>query len=567
MDEFYRLFVGWEMGPLLMVSVIVMAGLAGGGVARLCRAPAITGNIVAGTLLGATLLKGANAAQALEPLSAFAMGLIALTVGGHFSYRRLHNALRRILCIVSLEVACAATLVFLTVKMLGGSWPAALLLAAFSVETAPATTVALIKENRAKGPFVKTLLGTVSIDSSLCIILFAFTERMVGDLSGASRFGVGMVLLHTGYQLLGSAAIGLLLGNVVERLIHRPQFHNFTTVFVAILVGTGLARHLGLSPLLSCLFLGGYLGNSSRAAEEQLRVLEPIELLLYTMFFTLGGAALRWEALAGGGLLCLAYIVARILGKGIGAALGGLLSGVSRRIWTNMAIGLVPQAGVAIGLVVLLEGDPRVSTDISALVGAVILGAVTLNEILGPLTTRLALRRAKEAGLDRPRLIEFLQEEFILPNLEAQDKWEAIRKLTDFFILTHNVEPDRRARLYRSVVEREKTMSTAVGVGAAIPHGIVDSGPGIQGVMGICREGIDFEAPDGIPVRLIVLIVTPKDHEKQHLEVLASLSAMISNDPVRERIIASIDANDAWEIIESEEVRDFNYFIEAGEEA
>ena len=80
--------------------------------------------------------------------------------------------------------------------------------------------------------------------------------------------------------------------------------------------------------------------------------------------------------------------------------------------------------------------------------------------------------------------------------------------------------------------------------------------------MAISSEGVDFDAPDGKPVKLSVLIVTPQDHEKRHLEVLASLSSMISHEQVRTRLIAALDANDAWEVLESEESRSYNYFLE-----
>jgi mannitol/fructose-specific phosphotransferase system IIA component (Ntr-type) len=241
---------------------------------------------------------------------------------------------------------------------------------------------------------------------------------------------------------------------------------------------------------------------------------------------------------------------------------GGVVSKTSRRIWSSIPLGLMPQAGIAIGLVVLLEGDPRIPRDITELVGAVVLAAVTINEIIGPFFTRAALRRAREAGLDRPRLMEFLQEEFILTDIQAEDKWDALAKLTDFFALTHNIRPRHRDKILASVVERERELSTAVGMGCAIPHGRIDAGSAVQGVLGICRDGIDFDAPDGAPVKLIVLIVTPKEHEKRHLEVMASLASMMSNEQVRERLVAAINANDAWEIIEHEEGRGYNYFLD-----
>ena len=558
-----------DAGPLLVLSFVLLSGLAGGWVARKFRVPAITGNIIAGALLGATVLQTTDAVHALRPLSEFAVGLIAVAAGGHLSYRRIHNALRRIISITIFEVAGAFTLVFLAMHAMGAGWQASLLLAALAAETAPATTMAVIRETRSRGPFVKTLLGVVSVDTSLCIVLFAFVKSGVAHYhvsDGQAGFG-SVALAATAWQLLGSPVIGIGLGYAIDRLVNRPRFHHFSAVFIAILVAIGLSNYLGLSPLLTCLFIGVHLGNASQIGERQLRALEPLELLLFTLFFTLAGIGLHLDSLPTAGLYCLVYAVARIAGKGLGGTFGGFLAGTTSRIWRNIPLGFVPQAGVAIGLVILLEGDPRVPPETAQFVATLILAAVTLNEIIGPFFTRMALARARESGLDRPRLMEFLQEEFILPNLHAKDKWDALRKLTDFFIRTHALDPHERERLYDTIVERERDMSTAIGRGAAIPHGRVESGPGIQGALAICHEGLDFDAPDNEPVRLIVLIVTPKEHESQHLQVLASLSAMISDEAIRRRLMAAISANDAWEVIEAEEATSFNYFIEDEETA
>lgn len=558
-----------QPGPLLVLSIIVLAGGAGGWAAKRLRVPSITGNIVAGAVLGFTLLHGIEAAKVLQPLSSFAMALIAAAVGGHLSYRRIHNALRRIVSIAVLESLSVAVLVTMACHfLLNTSWPVAALLGCTAVETAPATTVALVNETRARGTFVKTLLSVVAIDNILCIMLFAFVETLDADYyDPLLKLSMSRALWDTGWQLLGSMLLGLGLGKITQRIIHtHAEFHNFSMTFVAILLATGLSEFLGLSPLLSALFFGVYLGNSTLETEEQMDSLKPIEPLLHICFFTLAGAGLHLDSMVEVGLLCLVYVVVRLAAKALGACLGGLLSRSSRRIWGNLALAFMPQSAVAIGLVVILEGDARIPPEISSHVGTLVLAAVTVNELVGPLLTRLALHRAREAGLDRPRLIEFLQEECILTGLTAEDKWEALRKLTDFYGLVHNVPPAERKRIYQTVVEREESMTTAVGMGAAIPHGRIESGNSIRGVLGICREGIDFGAPDGKPVRLIMLIVTPRDHEKRHLEVMAGLAGMIQNEVVRERLVAAIDANDAWEIIEDEEARGYNYFLEGDEE-
>ncbi len=556
------------MGPLLILGIVLLAGSAGGWVARRIHVPSITGNIVAGVILSFTLFHGMNIAHALQGLSAFAIGLIAVTAGGHFSYRRIHNAMRRIIFISLFESLMAVLVVFFSLRLIGQSWQVSLLLGCLAASTAPATTVALIRENHAKGPFVKTLLAAVSIDSSICILLFAFVHSLLGGLyaHGEVALGFSEGMKQTIWQLVGSGSFAILLGFGTSKLFDHHRFHDFSVLLVGILFAVGFSQYVHFSPLLTCLFFGAYLGNSSRENEEQLNALDPIEPLLYTAFFTLAGTAVHLELLATAGFLCVLYVVARMFGKGLGAWIGATLSHSSKRIRKSIPLGFVPQAGVALGLVVILQGDDQVPEEISSLIGTVVLAAVTVNEIIGPFFTRAALRKSKEAGLDRPRLVEFLDEEFIMPKLRAKDKWEALEKLVNFYAATHKISKKERAHVLETVLEREKEAPTGIGQGGAIPHGRVNSGTNIQGVMAICPDGINYDAPDEQPVRLLVLIVTPKEHEKRHLEVLASLSLMLSNAAIRSRLITAIDANDAWEVVESEESRSFNYFLEMGED-
>jgi mannitol/fructose-specific phosphotransferase system IIA component (Ntr-type) len=262
------------------------------------------------------------------------------------------------------------------------------------------------------------------------------------------------------------------------------------------------------------------------------------------------------------GGMALVYFASRFIGKGLGAALGGVIGKCSKRLWQNMSFSLVPQAGIAIGLVVLLDADESMPREMTHAVGAIILAAVTINEIVGPFFTKAALVRSKEAGRDRQRLVEFMAEEFITVNLKATNRWDAIRELVAFLMLTHRVEHITAEELYETIIEREKEMSTGLGNGIAIPHGRIKNGRDIQGVMAICRDGIDFDAPDGVPVKLIMLIVTPEEKKDMHLKVLSSLSAMVSDEAIRTRIMAAISPEDAMEVIESEEARGFNYFLD-----
>lgn len=555
------------MSPLLILGIILVAGMSGGALAYRFKLPVVTGNLLAGVLVGPAclnLFSGTDMAAALLPLSTFAMALITVVVGSQLSYRRIHNALRRIISITFFEVLGALVLVTLAIGFISGDWPMAFVLGCVATATAPATTVALVRETRAKGSYVKTLLSVVALDNMACILLFAFSSALVADFygSGSESVTITLALSHTLWQFFGSLLLGILLGTVSERLVRRFHVHDFSAVFVVILLSVGLSDYFNLNTLMTSLFLGVYLGNSSEEVARQTRALEPIEMLLFACFFTVAGASLHFATMLDAGLLCAIYLVARFVGKLVGACAGGILAKSSRRIWSNTGFGLVPQAGVAIGLVVLLSGDARFPQEFRQIIETVVLAAVVVNEIVGPFFTRLALRRANETNKDRRRLIEFLHEEFILVNLEAEDKWDALKKITDFYCKTHHTPLSERDGLYATIESREKEQSTGIGLGAAIPHGRIARGSGIRGVLAILKNGLEFDALDGEPVRLVMLVVTPKGYEKEHLEVMASLARMMSDDAIRTRLLAAINANDAWEIIESEETPTYNYFIE-----
>lgn len=556
-----------HMSPFLVVGILILAGFFGGWVAKLLRLPHVTGNILGGVVVGPAclgLIGTHEQLHDLQPLSTFAMSLVAVSIGGHLSYRRIHNSLRRIISISLFEVGFSVITVMAAAKLFGMDWPTTCLLGAISASTAPATTIALIRETRAKGPFVKTLISAVALNNILCILLFVMMRTFVDAYfeSGETAGKVDDALILSAYHLIGALVLGLGAGWISKVLVSKPKFHDFTTILLAIMLLDGLAAYLQLSPLLVNLFFGVYLGNSSEVAERQLTTLVPLEPILYVCFFTLAGVSLHLDAMLAVGLLALIYAGARVLGKSIGAALGGMVGRCSPRIWQNMSYALYPQSGIAIGLVILLSNDAYIDDAVKQTVSAIILAGVTLAEIVGPFCTKAALARSGEANRDRQRLVEFLAEEFIVVDLRALDKWDAIRQLVAFLMRTHRVEHISQEELYQSVVDRENDISTAMGRGIAIPHGHIEKGPAIQGVMGICRTGIDFDSPDGDPVRLIMLIVTPKDKKDMHLKVLASLSSMVRDDAIRKRLMAAISPEDAMEVIESEEARDYNYFLE-----
>jgi mannitol/fructose-specific phosphotransferase system IIA component (Ntr-type) len=223
---------------------------------------------------------------------------------------------------------------------------------------------------------------------------------------------------------------------------------------------------------------------------------------------------------------------------------------------------LIPQAGLAVGLMLLVTEDPTFA-EIRDLFLAVVLTVVLLNELVGPVLARWALGRSGEVGRDRARLIDFLHEENIVTELAALTKEQAIGQLVDVLVRTNRVRVDREA-LLASVLERERQSSTCLGDGFAIPHGELADGDRILGALGISSRGLHFDAPDGRPVHCMVLLATPGHERGRHLEVLAALARAIGSDRgIQQQLYHARTPAHAYDLLHAEEAaEDFNYFFE-----
>jgi mannitol/fructose-specific phosphotransferase system IIA component (Ntr-type) len=439
-----------------------------------------------------------------------------------------------------------------------------LLLAAFTVSGSPATTIALVKEARARGVFVKTLVGGVALNNMSSIALFAIAHvatRVALDPTAEHSFIDYLLAPVRAISL--SAVLGLSSGAALvfaTRRIVRPE-RLATASIVTILVTCGLALQLGFSPLLAALFVGVATANLSPEKEELgVLALADFEVAILAVFFTLAGMQLHVGHLVpAAGVVFLVFAI-RFAGKILAGGLAMSLAGATSKMRRYLGLALLPQAGVAVGLIVLVQEDPALAEvrDFFLTVG---LGVVTLNEIIGPLATKLALERSGEAGKDRPRLIDFIREEHIITDLQANTKDEAIATLTDWLIETHGLNVDRE-RLLGSVRTREAEMSTCVGNGLAVPHGELDEGDLMVGVMGLSRVGLPFDTPDGRPVHCIVLLATPASQRDRHLEVLASLMRAIGADPnIQWQLYNAKSSAHAYELLHTEQAEDFNYFL------
>jgi len=393
----------------LVLGLLLMSGLLFGFVAVRYGFPRVAAYVIAGVLFSDSLLGGyigLSLGSGAEPLTAFALAIIAYLIGGSISVADLRRTGKVILSTVIAETFGAALLVtvslyFLLPDELYGipAQNVALAFGAIAVTTAPAATIAVLHQYRAQGPFTSTLLGVVALDDAVGIILFAFI--MVFTTGASLATTLGAALFEIGGALLLGAAIGFGL-HLAAKKVHQGSLR-LPVVFTAILLAIGLAEQLGFSSLLTAMILGfssrWFLGA---AGDRLFAPIEYFEELVFLLFFTVAGAHFDPSVLTQHLGLISIYFFTRLVGKTLGAAGGAKLSGAEPQVARWLGFGLAPQAGVAVGLALTLSQYP-VFAGASRLIVNVILGTTLLNELIGPLLVKVALTQTGEMSIKPKR--------------------------------------------------------------------------------------------------------------------------------------------------------------------
>ncbi len=557
----------FDDNPFFTLTVLMALGISFGYLAKFVRLPKITGYITAGILVGEPVLGlvTKDITDGFSGISYIALGLMSFTIGAHIDFHKLKNSGKRVVSISAGEIAATFILVFAVFYFfILDNLFLSLLISSISVSTSPAAIVSVVKETKSKGLFVNTLMPVVAINNFTAIALFSLVLGSRSILTGTSLPVLSIVLSmieELSLELIIGISCGLFIKYFAEKNTDSDKLI-LTSVLIAVFASTGLSKAFSLNNMLPNMIAGMTIINTSSYRKKILTVFEDIEYIIIIIFFTVAGTHLHVKSLAVTGYMALVYVLIRGGAKASGGTLGAYLYGSPRRIYQNIGVSLLPQAGVAIGLVTLAANVDGIE-DIQRFLTTLVLATVTLNELIGPLATRYALGKCGEVNRNRPQLIEFISEEFINPHIKSRTKKEAIEEMVDFFIRSHKGSKKFREDILKSVMERENDMSTGIGKGIAIPHGIVRSGPIIWGALGLSKEGVEFDSLDGKPVHLIILIVTPREHKADmHLSVLSEISKMISNDEIKNKLFRCSSADQVCEILTEQEHKHFNYFLD-----
>lgn len=555
--------------PLGTFVLLAATGMCAGHLARRIRIPDVSGQILAGMLLGPCVLGffSEHALKEMTLITEVALGVMTFIAGTHLSFKKLHNASRRVFLFAGADVVLTFVGVFSVLSVLSiQNVSGRLLLAAIAIATAPGTVVGLIQAKKARGVLVKTLIGVVALNNIAAIVAFEICKIVSVELLSAEAFEAMRFLKVLMWSFVLDLVVGALVGWFAA-LVTKHQHEDsglFSTILLAIFANVVICQYFPLSTLLVNMAAGVTFSNISYHTRRVAHTLEGFNGLIFCVFFTLAGTHLDLSVFKVAGLAGIIYVVSRFGAKALAVYAVGRLIRVPAKISKYLGVCLIPQAGLTIGLVISLnEFGVFVNTGLAAAVAAITLASVVVNEIIGPLATEKSFDLAKESGQGVTRLIDFLQEEFIVTDLAAADKWDAIEKMCRFLVKTNHLRSVTFEKLHQSVVEREKTMSTGIGRSLAVPHARIPSAEHLMGVVGILKTPIDFEAPDGKKVAVICLVATPEGKEDLHLKVLSAIGKIFTNDPLfLGKLLDSGTPAEVYDLFQSAEIQEINYFLD-----
>ena len=406
----------------LSLSIALLAGLLLSRLAKKVKLPAVTAYLISGVLVGPFVLGsfgvpglGITRTQVkeFELISDLALGFIAFAMGNEFRLAQLKKIGKQATVIGVFQAlfttlvvdAILITLHFIIPNKL--SLSAAIVLASVATATAPAATLMVIKQYKAKGPVTDVLLPVVALDDAVGLVVFAISFGVAKTIS-LGYINVLSMVLEPLLEVILSLALGFVMGflfTICEKYFHsRSKRMAVSVTFVMMTVGLSClefqigAIHISFSSLLACMMLGTVFCNACDVSEELMERADRWTTPILILFFVISGAGLELSVFSDilVVIIGIVYILSRSIGKYFGAGISARLMKCDSNITKYLGITLLPQAGVALGMAIkAMELGPD-----GAIVRNITLFAVLVYEIVGPFLTKVALTKAGDINAD-----------------------------------------------------------------------------------------------------------------------------------------------------------------------
>ena len=407
----------------LSLSIALLAGLLLSRLAKKVQLPAVTAYLIAGILIGPFVLGSlgtqgigitATQIEGFGIISDLALGFIAFAIGNEFRLSQLKKIGKQA-TIIGIFQALFTTVVVDAV-LIGIhcimpdklSLPAAIVLASVATATAPAATLMVVKQYKAKGPVTDVLLPVVALDDAVGLVVFAISFGVAKSI-GIGNVDILSVVLEPLLEVVLSLGLGFIMGllfTICEKNFHsRSNRMAVSVAFVMMTVAISFLKfqigivHITFSSLLACMMLGSVFCNICKVSEELMERVDRWTTPVLILFFVISGAELELSVFADVAVVVIGiiYVIARSIGKYFGAGISARMTKCDPNIIKYLGITLLPQAGVALGMAIkAIELGPD-----GAIVRNITLFAVLIYEIVGTFLTKIALTKAgdiKEEG-------------------------------------------------------------------------------------------------------------------------------------------------------------------------
>lgn len=408
------------MNTLLSVSIALLAGLLMTRAFKPLKLPAVTAYLIAGVLVGPYCLgalgidglgfASSEAVHGLGMISDVALGFIAFSIGSEFRLSELKKTGKQALVIGILQALVATLFVDIALYIVHLIMPdklttsQAITLGAIATATAPAATLMVVRQYKAKGPLTSLLLPIVALDDAVGLIVFAVSFGIAKALIAGS---VDMISLFVNpiLEIICSLGLGAIMGWVLTQLekLFNSNTNRLNLTIGMVLVTASLsmldfhigAIHISFSSLLTCMMLGTVFCNICPLSEDLMERADKWTSPLFALFFVVSGAELELNVFADWAIVVIGmvYIIFRSLGKYSGTFVSAKMTKCRPEICKYLGITLLPQAGVALGMCAIAAASPEMGAQ-GALIRNITLFAVLIYELIGPLLTKMALTAA-----------------------------------------------------------------------------------------------------------------------------------------------------------------------------
>jgi len=384
----------------LILGLLFLIGFIADIVGRSTFLPRVTLLMLGGLAVGPagfSIVPDSFVNQWFPELTNIALALIGFLLGNQLSVPALRKRGTKVIGISLCKVFGASLFVATTLLLFGVDPVIALLLAGVAPATDPAATYDLVHESGTSGEFVDTLLSIVAVDDVWGLLIFMVMLATAGIVAGDAALATGILssLADIGSSILLGVALGAPMAYLTGRIRHGEPMLAEALGFV--LLGAGIADWFDLLPILTAIVMGITVASLATHHERPFHVIAGVEWPFMVLFFVLAGASLELEKLQLAGALTVIYIAARFIGIYLGARLGSRIVGAHAALRRWLGIALMPQAGVAIGMALLAT---QRFPDTASVVLTVAVASTVILETVGPVFTRLAIRRAASEQAD-----------------------------------------------------------------------------------------------------------------------------------------------------------------------